>query len=407
MNSALDTTPPSTQLAEHAPPITRWKALAAILMLAAAVAILAFAMTGSKASNRDFVCYWAAGHQLAHHANPYDGPAILRLERTAGFLDSRPFFMRNPPIAFFLALPLGFVDTSAGAVLWSLALIAALMGSIRMLWILHGRPDDRLHLMGYCFPPAVACLLAGQTGIFLLLGVVLFLYLHDSQPCIAGACLLLCALKPQLFLPCCVALVAWIAINQAYRILAGAVTALLASLALAWFLDPSAWSQYAQMVRAARLQDEFIPTLSLAFRLVVHRSTLWLQFGPVLVACVWAALYFWKHRLHWNWVRDGSLLLLVSVLTAPYAWFTDEAIVLPAILVGLYRASNAGRSMLPFGCIAGIALIEVLAGTVINSGFYIWTAPAWFAWYVYSVNPKQTVRPDVTADSPACLSPTR
>jgi hypothetical protein len=54
-------------------------------------------------------------------------------------------------------------------------------------------------------------------------------------------------------------------------------------------------------------------------------------------------------------LREGCLLLLVSVVTAPCAWFTDEAIVLPAILVGLYRASNAVRSLLPFGFIAGIA----------------------------------------------------
>jgi hypothetical protein len=36
----------------------------------------------------------------------------------------------------------------------------------------------------------------------------------------------------------------------------------------------------------------------------------------------------------------------------------------------------------PFGFIAGVALIEVIAGVALTSGFYIWTAPAWFAWYL-------------------------
>ena len=69
-------------------------------------------------------------------------------------------------------------------------------------------------------------------------------------------------------------------------------------------------------------------------------------------------------------------------MAAPYAWFTDEAVLLPAILFGLYRASDAGRSLLSFGCIAGVALVEVVAGVPLNSGFYLWTAPAWLLWYL-------------------------
>ena len=121
---------------------------AAACMLAIGVCILAFAMSGSNAANRDFVCYWAAGHQLANHGNPYDGRAILRLEQQAGFTDSRTFFMRNPPTAFFMAWPLGFVSARTGVVLWSLALVAAQMISIRLMWIMQGRPAHRLHLIG-------------------------------------------------------------------------------------------------------------------------------------------------------------------------------------------------------------------------------------------------------------------
>ncbi len=362
-----------------------WRVIAAVLMLALGVGILTVAMTSSNAANRDFVSYWAAGQQLVHHASPYDGEAILSLERAAGFVDNRPFFMRNPPVAFFLALPLGFIGERAGAVVWSLAIVAALMVSIRLLWIMHGRPHDRLHLVGYCFPPALACLLAGQLGIFLLTGVVLFLYLHESKPYFAGVALLLCATKPHLFLPFGVALIVWTVGRRAYQVLIGASAAVLVSLALSFFFDPAAWHQYFRMASAAQLQEEFIPSVSLAFRLIVHRSAVWLQFLPAFVGCVWGAWYFSTRRTRWSWIDHGPLLLLVSVLVAPYAWFTDESILLPAILAGLYTASNAGRSLLPFGCIAGVALIEVLAGVNFPSGFYIWTAPAWLAWYLYTV----------------------
>ncbi len=74
-------------------------------------------------------------------------------------------------------------------------------------------------------------------------------------------------------------------------------------------------------------------------------------------------------------------------MVAPYAWFTDEAMLLPAILASLYLASDLGRSLVPYVIIAGIALIEVLAGVRINSPFYLWTSPAWLMWYLWASRP--------------------
>ena len=61
---------------------------------------MSFAFTGlgilhsllqkDAAGKRDFVEYWAAGQQLAHHANPYDRDALLRVERTADFPNGEP-----------------------------------------------------------------------------------------------------------------------------------------------------------------------------------------------------------------------------------------------------------------------------------------------------------------------------
>lgn len=358
---------------------------AAVLMLAAGVAILAVAMSGDEATSRDYTEYWAVGQQILHHANPYDSAAILRLLHAAGGKSNTNMILRNLPTALFITLPLGLIGVRAGAIVWSLALIAALMASIRMLWIMQGRPRDRLHLVGYVFPPALACLLAGQIGIFLLLGVTLFLFLHTSRPYLAGAALLLCGLKPHLFLAFGVVLIAWVVMRRAYAILAGAVAALTASLALILVLDPGIWLQYAHGEKGENIQNLFIPCVSLVLRVAIHRSAIWLQFLPAVTGCAWAFWYFWKHREHWDWMDRGVLLLLVSVMVAPYAWFTDEVILLPAILAGLYRASDAGRSLLPFGCIAGVALLEVLAGVPLTSGFYLWTAPAWLAWYLYAI----------------------
>ena len=283
--------------------------------------------------------------------------------------------------------------------LWSLALVASLMFSIRALWILNGRPAGRVHLVGYCFAPVLACLLAGQIGIFLLLGVALFLRYHETQPIAAGASLLLCALKPHMFLPFGVALCAWALYRRAYPLLLGAAGAMAGAACLGFALDPYGWQHYAAMAAHAKLQGEFIPTLSLMFRLLIHRAWIWLQLVPAVLACAWAVRFFLKHCDEWNWIEQGSLLLLVSVMVAPYAWFTDESVVLPAILCALYSWMRSGRSMLPFSVVMGAALIEVLTGTNINSGFYIWTAPAWLAlWLMRDPSPQtDTTRHRLTA----------
>ena len=358
------------------------RVLAATCMLVFGAGIIAFAMTSNSAADRDFIAYWAAGQQLAHHANPYDSVEVLRIEHAAGYIGDRPLVMRNPPSALFLALPLGFVSARTGAVVWSLVLIAALMGSVRLLWIMQGRPPDRLHLISYVFPPAMACLLAGQVGILLLFGAVLFLSQLESRPYLAGAGLLLCFMKPHLFLPLGLALLAWAIAYRAHKVATGAAIALAAGFTLAFMLDPHAWQDYSQLATTARIENEFIPALSTVLRMVLDRHAAWLQFIPALLGCLWALHYFWARRKRWSWTEHGSLLLLVSVMVAPYAWFTDEAVLLPPILFGLYRASDAGRSLLPFGCIAGVALIEVVAGVPLNSGFYLWTAPAWLLWYL-------------------------
>ena len=357
------------------------KVVAAALMLVMGVLILIYAMSANEAAQRDFICYWATGQQLVHHADPYDGQAILQIEKSIGYSASSPFFMSEPPTALFIALPLGFLSAKTGAVLWSLAIIVCLMASIRLLWILNGRPPDRLHLVGYLFPPALACLLAGDTGVFLLFGVVLFLYFHDSKPYLAGAALIVLALKPQLFLPFDLVLLLWIVAGKRFRIAIGALTAIGLCIIFSVLLDRSAWSHYAQ-ITAEQIDDQIVPTASFLFQMLLAQNHPWVQFIPTAVACAWATRRYLNSHAQWNWQNDMPVLLLISVMTSPNAWFTDEAIVLPAILYGLYQTSNAGRSLIPYCCVAGVALIEVFANVDITSGLYIWTAPAWLLWYL-------------------------
>ncbi len=349
------------------------------------VCIYTIGLSDNNASQRDFISYWAAGQQLMRGANPYDMEAVSRLERAVGREDNQAFLMmRNPPIAFFLALPLGLVSPKVGLILWLLVQLACLSVSIWILWLLFGRPNNRYHLIGFIFAPTLACMMAGQFGIFLLLGVALFLYFQHSRPFFAGAALLLCASKPHLFLPCAAVLLAWAVHLKAYRILAGLFCALLASCALTYCFDIHAWSQYIHMMRAGGALHEPVPALSVALRFLIDVNAVWLQFLPQTAACGWALWYFWKRHNRWSWIEDGLLLLLVSAMCTPFGWLTDETIVFPAVLYGIYCAEESRRSLLPLILIAGVALIELFAGVQLISQFYLWTTPAWLAWYLYA-----------------------
>jgi hypothetical protein len=377
---------------ERIPKRSPLRLLAVAVMAAAGIFILSFALTDNNALNRDYTEYWAVGHQLIHHRNPYDSADILKLLHASGSDATSHMILRNPPTALFMTLPLGFVGVKAGAVLWTLMLVASLVASIRMIWIMQDCPTDGLKLIGYIFPPSLACLLAGQLGAILLLGITSFLYFQSSRPFLAGVALLLCSLKPHLFLPFGLALLIWIVIRKAYHVIFGALTAMTASFAVMLLLDPAIWSQYAHGERGENIQNLFIPCLSVVFRVLIYRNAFWLQFLPAFAGCIWAAWYFWKRRDDWSWTDDAPVLLLVSVLVAPYAWFTDETILVPAILAGLYRARKADRSLLPFGCLAAVALLEVLFNVPLTSGLYLWTAPAWLAWYLFAVRGTDPLR---------------
>jgi hypothetical protein len=333
-------------------------------------------------ARRDFVAFWATGQQLIHHANPYDENAMMRIEHSAGLpVQDGVFYMRNLPYGLPLALPLGLVGVRLGAFLWSLILLACLLLSIRILWRMHGQPGNCLHWIGVSFAPAMLCLMMGQTTLFALLGYVLFLDIHRTRPFLAGIALWLCALKPHLFLPFGVVLLAWVIVSRSYKILAGAAVAMATSCAVVSLIYPAAWTEYVHMMRTVGIEGGHFPCLSVALRFWINPSMVGLSFLPAALGCIWALGYFWHRRNKWDWMQHGSPLLLVSLLTAPYSWVYDDCLAIPALLYGAYRTRS--RILLAVIALASLLVeIELLCGVKIFSSHYLWTAPAWLVWYL-------------------------
>ena len=147
------------------------------------------------------------------------------------------------------------------------------------------------------------------------------------------------------------------------------------------------------MMRTYGIEKEPIPCVSIMLRLWINPQATWLQYLPPVLGCVWALGYYWTRRHAWNWLKEGSLLMLVSIVTAPYCWLFDQALAIPALLEGAYRTGS--KILLIVLVFASVVLeAELIGGIRIFSVFYLWTAPAWLAWYLLAcltATDKQTI----------------
>lgn len=355
-------------------------ALIAGLTLSLAALLISTQLIAENIANRDFIQFWAGAKQLVHRANPYDKEAVSHIEHAAGFTPAGAQVMRNPPWALPLVFPLGFFGVRVAATLWTLVLFACLAISVHHIRALHRSPPGLAPWLGLCFPPALLSLTMGQTSLFALLGLVLFLRYHSVRPFAAGFALWLCALKPHLFLPFGVVLVAWTLIKRNYRIAAGALVSLALSNAAALILYPAAWPAYLRMMSSSAIQQEMKPCLSDFLLFWLNPAAIWIQYVPAALGCIWALGYFWRRRHAWDWISNSGPLMLVSLLLAPYCWFYDQALAIPAIMQGCYVTRRRWLLVL---LVLLVALVDIEMCRVPETSFlYLWNMPVWIAWYL-------------------------
>jgi len=371
---------PKADIAEISIATVGGLAVALIVIFVCVVQIPAHGQGG-----RDFMIFWATGQELVQHRNPYDPSSMERIEHAAGFpADFPAFYMRNPPWALPLVLPLGFTPMLFGNFLWTLVLLGLQITSGWLIWRMFGRPPNRIHWLTMAFAPSLMCLFMGQTALFALFGLVLFHWFHRTNPFLGGMALWLCALKPHLFFPYATVLLAWIIVSKSYKVLAGFAVAFAASCAFITAIYPASWSDYAHMMRSPAVANDPVPCLAVSMRLWLAPEHVWFQFLPAAMACIWALIYYWRHRNMWDWMGNGSLLLIVSLVVAPYCWLYDLCIAVPALLQGAY--STRSRALLAFLALINIPIFGgVIAGLKLTSAPYLWIAPMWLAWYLVAL----------------------
>jgi Protein of unknown function (DUF2029). len=351
---------------------------------------------------------------LIHGGDPYDAEKVLELEWQQGYAADRPVVVRNPPWSLFLFLPLGLVSAFWGWVLWTAALVAALVASVRLTWKTFGKTQESRSLcvvVGYAFAPVLGCLLAAQIGLLLLLGIVLFLVWEEKRPFLAGAALLLPFAKPHLLVLFWLAFVIWVLLRKRFAVARGFAVSVAAATGMALIFDHASFQHYFHFLHTAAIEGEFIPTLSGVLRLLLFRPFFRMQFVPMALGLIWCVWYCVKHRANWNWRSQGLTVMVVSILTTPYGWLTDEVVLMPAmvfaalaVLRGQRRLRISTRVALGIFTLLNRILLMLLALHIpLQLGIYFWSSSLWFAWYAYG-RLQMKAKSNVALDPAAALS---
>jgi len=198
--------------------------------------------------------------------------------------------------------------------------------------------------------------------------------------------------KPHLLALFWLVFLPWLLLRRRFAVALGFGSALLLTTLVALAFDPDVLAHYREMLQVAAIQNEFIPALSGVLRLLFFRRFFWMQFLPMILGAVWGLWYLRRNWDRWNWRRNGPALLVVSVLTTPYEWLTDETALLPAILQGaalVYTRRDLLRTRSKVA-LTVFALLDVLLLLILrfkipfSTGIYFWSSLVWFSWYFYA-----------------------
>jgi hypothetical protein len=261
---------------------------------------------------------------------------------------------------------------------WILLTAGSVLASILVLDV-----PPKYRTLAFLFTPVLVTFTSEQSSPFLLLGFALFLRFHRSRPFLAGASLLLMSIKPHLFLVFWAILLVDCLYRRRYAIFAGMAAAMACASAFATLVVPHVWLDYVAVIRESALDRSPFVTLPMYFRNLIDPKAAWLALIPACVAIVWGVAYYWRKKDIWDWRRQGMLVILVTILTSPYGWISDEVVLLPAVLSVVLSAPRkfSMEILIVLNCAALLAFCVTVQARA-------WLPLVWFAWYLYAVRPE-------------------
>ena len=342
----------------------------------------------------DFVRFWAGAKLTLSGENPFDPSNVNRLQAEAGMTSSGEgitSIILNPPWALSFFLPFGLLSYPISRLIWLLVSIILIVICSNMLWRYYeGLPNQKwiAWVVAIIFAPTISVLEKGQIAPLILLSIVGFIYFveYRHNDLAAGAFLAFATTKPQIVYLLGLAVLIWVIQQRRWLILvgAGATTVLLTLLPM--IFNPSIIEQYLSAMQTYQTAEWATPTFGSYLRFFLFgTNAVWPQFLPVIFGIIWFAFFWRKHASTWSWVERLPILLLVSILTAPYAWTYDYVILLPAIVqaaVWLLKGKKLWSTYLLVGIFVGISLLDLVLHMKQSDFWFIWLAPVILIWYL-------------------------
>lgn len=356
-----------------------------ILMIALLIALLQRTeTTTAKPPPYDFVEYWSAARLLWQGRNPYDMQSLEPLQVEAGRnAEDGPLPMLNPPYVLPLIMFLGLFPSSVALLIWLIVLFAVMIFTSDAIYRFYGGPDSfRLVAIavGLSFVPTLSALTIRQISPLLLLGTWMFLVLiRGRRDGWAGAATVLLAIKPHVCYLVWFAILLWSVQTRRWRVIAGGVFAGLTLTALASAFRPTLVVDYVERMRLP-LNAYESPVWGTLLRHALgglDSTPFVLQYVPVLFGIAWMA-FAWPHLREKDWPQTLPVLIIMSLLTAPYgAWLFDLVLLLLPLLHLLARLLTERKYIPVFAVLHGTIAATLLTTIMIGTRYValIWVTP--------------------------------
>ena len=300
--------------------------------------------------------------------------------------------MWNPPWTLPLTVPFALLPIRLAHLLWVAGQVALVLLSVRMLTRVYPgleRVDGLMRVAALLFPPTLFLMMFGQIGGVCLFGVAGFLYYFErDRPVSAGMCVALTAIKPHLLFAFGLFLILQAIVSRRTRIavLAGIGTLAVAG-AIAALINPHLYSDYMTALTAppgtggyVTVQEWSLPVLGFWLRMWVDPQRFWIQFIPMAVVAASMPFLWWRTRKRLTWPRITPVLVLLSLLAAPYGGWLFDLVLLLVPLCHAASAIETGLGSRAFNrVLAGFVAINLVILLIMRKDLGMWLiAGLWF-----------------------------
>lgn len=343
----------------------------------------------------DFVAYWSASRLIFSGENPYSLQSLNEIQSELGLGEFILIPSYYPPHVLPLLMIFSVLPFPQSRILWLLLSIILLIISANILWgIFQGQPEKRrmIFLCIFTSVPAYFAMMEGQIIFLVLIGISMFIFFADrGRLFLAGIFLLLLTFKIQLIYLLWIAIILWMLNGKNWRVLIGFLVAVLTFSGIAILLHPPVFSNY--FVFMSRNAPEYCnhPTIYSLLCALGGGRIYWLRFLAPLLGVIWLIFFWWKDRNNWIWREKISLIIIISVLTAPFAWMHDEVLYLIpvieiAILMFRYGMDRKGYLILSIYLGMNFLAFIQIPTSQYNQIEFLWMPLLFLGLYIFGRN---------------------